>query len=230
MNEDLEVINRCLNEFEIARKNINIGIMANQNNLLVYISKVEEIIKKYDLQLSQRLSNIRINLITVTNSYNTFEFGALREILMQSKKEIEKGISNNIELIDMNIFIKAPDYIKSIAIEINKCYQSETYISCAVMLRRLVETLIIESFEIKGDISKIQDTNNDFFNLKKLITVFLQEKLWIYSKNTRDTISKLKDLGNLSAHNRKFITRKSDIDSIYKDIRICLDDFLQTIY
>ena len=231
MEQDIVIINKCMEQFEIARQNINIGMACNQGNLLVGISKLEEVMKKYDFSMAQRIISIRTRLFTDMNTYNPFEFGALREILNQSKNIVEKGKENNNDLIDKKIFDKAPDYIKIIADEINGCYKNENYISCAVMLRRLIETLIIESFEMKGDISKIQESNGgDFYRLSKLIAIFLQEKLWNYSKNTRDTIEKLKDLGNLSAHSRKFITRKDDIDKIYNNIRICLDDFLQTIY
>ena len=230
MGQDIDILNKCCEQFDIARQNINLGITYNQNNLLVYITKVEETMKKYNVEMSQRIAHIRAHLLTNMNTYNPFEFGALREILEQAKNEIIENEEKDLVLIDETIFIKTPDYIKVIVKEINSCYRHKNYVSCSVLLRRLIETLVIESFEVKGDVLKIQDENGDFYQLKKLITLFLQEKLWNYSKNTRETIVILRELGNLSAHNRKFISRKSDIDKIYTNIRACLDDFIQTIY
>lgn len=231
MEQDLKFIEEYIKNFEIARVNINKGICMNQEVLIRNGLKLVKIMEKYDLKISENLNNIINNLITGVGSYNPFEFGALRENTKICKKVIEmKNEKNKKFLVDTKIFEKAPDYIKYIVEEINKCYQNNTYISCAVMLRRLIETLIIEAFELKGNIKDIQDLNGDFFQLKKLIALFLQKKLWNYTKNTRNIIDKLKDLGNISAHNRKFITQKSDIDKIYDDIRICLDDFIQTIY
>src|ERR1700730_10367293 len=50
-------------------------------------------------------------------------------------------------------------YIERVSNQINGAYENGWYDACAVMLRRLIETLIIESFEHHKIAGKIQNAN-----------------------------------------------------------------------
>ncbi len=56
-------------------------------------------------------------------------------------------------------------YIERVAHQVNGCYDEGWYDACAVMVRRLLETLIIEAFEYHKIADKIKDGKGDFFFL-----------------------------------------------------------------
>ena len=59
-------------------------------------------------------------------------------------------------------------YIEKTVNQINNTYEKGCYDACATMIRRLVETLIIETFETYSIENKIKDKNGDFFYLGDL--------------------------------------------------------------
>lgn len=66
-------------------------------------------------------------------------------------------------------------YIENIANQANGAYENGWYDASAVMLRRLVETLIIEAFEHHQIDSKIKNADGDFFFLRDLVARTLAE-------------------------------------------------------
>src|SRR5229473_1931995 len=92
-------------------------------------------------------------------------------------------------------------YIERVVFQINGCYEKGWFDGCAVMMRRLIETLIIECFEEHGIAEKIKDTRTgDFLYLKELIDKALQETAWNLGRNTKQALPKLKNVGDQSAH------------------------------
>jgi len=71
------------------------------------------------------------------------------------------------------------------------------------MMRRLLETLIIESFEARQLSYKIKDSQTgDFLYLSDLISFVLQEPSWNLGRSTERALPSLKSLGDQSAHSR----------------------------
>ena len=94
------------------------------------------------------------------------------------------------------------------------------------MIRRLLETLIIECFEKYKIAKKIQNTQNDFFYLKELISLTLQEQSWNLGRNTKKALPKLKDIGDKSAHSRRFNANLNDIKPLISDIRLVVQELI----
>jgi hypothetical protein len=91
-------------------------------------------------------------------------------------------------------------YLVAVGRQMNGCYSAGWYDACAVMMRRLLESSIIEAFEAKKFDRKIKDGNGDFFQLTALIKTALAEPAWNLPRNVRKEIEKLRDLGHTSAH------------------------------
>lgn len=117
-------------------------------------------------------------------------------------------------------------YIERITKQINGTYSNGWYDACAVMIRRMLETLIIEAFEAHGLSARIQGPSGDFFYLKDLIPAALSESSWNLSRNTKRALPKLKDIGDKSAHSRRFNAIRDDIDNVLKDLRDVVQEFL----
>lgn len=117
-------------------------------------------------------------------------------------------------------------YLERLVHQINGSYANGWYDASAVMIRRLVETLIIEVFEHHGLASRIQNTSGDFLYLRELINALLAEKAWNLSKNSRGALPRLKDVGDMSAHSRRFIAQRQDIDKLMGDLRITVQELV----
>lgn len=139
----------------------------------------------------------------------------------------EEGLHSESQLVvPRSIVRNTRGYIEKISNQANGCYEQGWYDACAVMTRRLIETLIIEAFETHGIAEKIKNSNGDFFYLRDLISICLAEPSWNLSRNCKQALPKLKDVGDKSAHSRRFIAQKSDLEPLLADIRLVVQEFL----
>ena len=151
-----------------------------------------------------------------------------------AKNEISKKLNEitPIPITDnffqMSLVEDTRDYIKIVAKQMCGCYECGLYDAALVMMRKLIETLIIECFERHGIEDKIKDSEDNFFFLSHLIPAYLKEKEWNASKNIKN-ISKLKEKGDLSAHNRRFTAKKPDLDACKDELRLFVQDIVYFI-
>ena len=117
-------------------------------------------------------------------------------------------------------------YIERVVFQINGCYENGWFDGCAVMMRRLLETLIIESFESHGIAAKIKDAHGDFLMLSDLIKKTLSETSWNLGRNTRKALPKLKVIGDMSAHSRRYNAHREDIERLNTDFRVVCEELL----
>jgi hypothetical protein len=139
----------------------------------------------------------------------------------------EEGLAATTQpVIIMSLVRGTRGYIEKIANQINGAYEKGWYDACAVMLRRLIETLIIETFEHHKIETRIQNTSGDFLYLRDLIDKTLNEKTWNLGRNAKQALPKLKDLGDKSAHSRRFVAQRGDIQPLLADIRTVVQELL----
>jgi hypothetical protein len=69
----------------------------------------------------------------------------------------ETGETVTVKLIPMDIVKGTRGYVEKITEQANGCYEKGWYDACAVMARRLIEILIIDSFEAKGKLGDIRE-------------------------------------------------------------------------
>jgi hypothetical protein len=129
-------------------------------------------------------------------------------------------------VISFSLVRNTRGYIERIVHQINGCYVNGMYDACAVMIRRFLEILIIESFEQHHMAEKIKNANGDFVYLSDLIVATINETSWNLSRNTKIALPKLKDIGDKSAHSRRFNAVRSDIDRIMPDLRIAAQELI----
>ena len=117
-------------------------------------------------------------------------------------------------------------YIERVANQINGTFENGWYDACAVMIRRLLETLIIEVYEHYSLAHKVKNQSGDFLFLGDLIDQCLQETAWNLSRDCRTYLPKLKDIGNKSAHSRRFNATKADIAPLASHIRFVVQELV----
>jgi len=94
------------------------------------------------------------------------------------------------------------------------------------MVRRLIETLIIEAFEKHGLSYKIKNVDGDFLYLRDLIRCCLSESTWNLSRNCKQALPRLKDIGDKSAHSRRYVAQRGDVDPLLSDIRLVVQELV----
>jgi len=118
-------------------------------------------------------------------------------------------------------------YVEKVVNQINGCYEKGWFDGCAVMMRRLVETLIIECFEKHGIANKIKNpVTGDFLYLGDLVDKTLQENAWNLGRNTKLGLPRLKSIGDQSAHSRRYNAHREDVDKVSNDFRIACEELL----
>lgn len=133
-------------------------------------------------------------------------------------------ILNNC-FIPPRIFSRTRGYLEKLVIQVNGCYASGWFDGVYVLSRKIIETLIIECFIQNGIELKIIDQNGNFLGLADLITKLGNEN-WNLSRNSKQTLEKIKKFGDNSAHNRRFNAIKADVESIKDDTRIVLQELI----
>ncbi|MBI2464947.1 DUF4145 domain-containing protein [Candidatus Shapirobacteria bacterium] len=136
-------------------------------------------------------------------------------------------VSNN--LLPISLFENTRGYIEKVAYQAIACFDNGLYDACNVMLRRLLETLIIETFEKNNLSTKIKNSQGDFYYLEDLIRLAVAEASFNLSRNCKSGLKEIKRFGDLSAHNRRFIAKRDDLINISKELRVVYQEFLQII-
>ena len=117
-------------------------------------------------------------------------------------------------------------YLNAVCRQMNGSFSSGWYDAAAVMMRRLLETSVIEAFEARHLDGKIKNAQGDFFQLSDLVGAALSETAWSLSRNTKKALPNLRDVGHISAHSRRYTAQRSDILKISQDCRIAIEEFL----
>lgn len=118
-------------------------------------------------------------------------------------------------------------YIERVVFQINGSYEKGWFDACAVLMRRLIETLIIECFEAQRIADKIKDPRTgDFYYLSDLITNTLKEPSWNLGRNSKKSLTNLKTVGDQSAHSRRYNAHREDIDKLIPDFRTVCQELI----
>jgi hypothetical protein len=117
------------------------------------------------------------------------------------------------------------NYIVQVVVQANGNYERQWYDACSVMIRRLVETLIIEVYEAKGEAEEIKKDGH-FFMLSGLIDSIQRKGAWNLQRETQNILPLLKQLGDRAAHSRRYLAAKVDIDRVIPGLRVLADDLL----
>jgi len=152
---------------------------------------------------------------------------SIQEEVPRRGRPPDEGLSAESEqVLPFSIVRGTRGYIEKVANQVNGCYEHGWFDACAVMMRRLVETLIVEAFESYGIAHKIKNPNGDFLYLSDLIDRALSETAWNLGRNTRRALPRLKDLGDRSAHSRRFNAHCGDIRKVMDDFRVVVQELV----
>ena len=127
------------------------------------------------------------------------------------------------DYIDLLIFQGMPDYITRLVPQANGCWERGWYEGCALVLRRLVETLIIELYHQRGWIADIRDADGTFSKLQTLVDKVCGDGRIGLGKNPKRGLSEIKKFGDVAAHDHRVKVRKSDLEPQRTNLRLACE-------
>lgn len=176
--------------------------------------------------LANHIKGKNIIFIKNKNGY-TLERNTVDKIKKEVSEDFEVIVTD--ELLPMDILDTAPYYIKLTAKQMNQCFECCLYDAVLVVMRKLIETLIIECFERYGIDDNIKDDKGNFFFLSELIPRFVVADKWNVSRNLETYIKMVKKYGDLSAHNRRFLAKRSDMNIFKFEMRQVIQEIIMII-
>ena len=154
------------------------------------------------------------------------------KIMNSGIEEIQKmiKISEPKKVLDLiipnQIVSNEKGYFQKVIYQIHGCYQDKYYDACFVMIRRAIETLIVEVYESLKMENKIKDSNGDFFQFSKLIDEAMANPKIKLSKIAKKDLKTIKKFGDTAAHNRRLNLIKPDIDKYADSIRLIVEELI----
>jgi len=116
-------------------------------------------------------------------------------------------------------------HIRKLAWQINGCYEYQFYDGCAVMMRRLTESLLIEAFVKAGHVDKIRQ-GNEFMMLAAIISVAKQGQCFLLARGSDDILEAIKYIGDRAAHSRTYVSVQKDILDVIPRFRTIVAELM----
>ncbi len=200
------------------------GSASARRNLLLLIAKYESV--QGVASILQGLLRTLGKLQEEPDSAEVLK--ALEGMIFSVESDLVAALQSSTEVANISRPLLPPEIVpngvyRRILEEANSCYAHRCFDACAAMLRRLIESLIIEAFEAKGLESKIK-SDGEYLELKALIGRATAEAELRLGRNTRDALPKLKFFGDLSLHSRRNLIREHDLTRLHGDARCAIEE------
>ncbi len=121
-------------------------------------------------------------------------------------------------------------YIEEVCRELNGSFRHAYYNASAVMLRRLLETLIIEAYEYLDRETEIKDGGGNYLMLSDLAERACGEnghKGINLGRDLKKALKEARNVGNWSAHARRFLAHAGDLTKVQAGMRLLAQELIQ---
>lgn len=157
----------------------------------------------------------------------TLSRSEIREWLQPILGRPQPPVDQDLGYLPKAVWANTRGYIEKIATQLNGCFQFGFYDAAAVMIRRLIETLIIECYEHLGRDSEIRGADGNFLMLRDLVVRAKGKTgLAALTRNGKKALDDVKALGDLSAHNRYYNAVQADLEKVQMGVRAAVDEML----
>lgn len=117
-------------------------------------------------------------------------------------------------------------YIVKLCEQINASYEHNLFDACAVLMRRLLEVLLIHSYQHRALESRIRTPDGSFKELKAIVADATSTGGLALSRNTKACLDSFRQLGNFAAHKITYNTTRNDVKNIALDFRASVEELL----
>ena len=134
-----------------------------------------------------------------------------------------EAVSN--EILDTTIFMGHTGYLDKLIMQINKCYEVNCFDACATLIRRVIEILLIKSYEANNIESQIKENDGSYYLLDKICKNAKTNSTLNLSR-IKNKLDDFRNLGNFAAHRIEYKKTKKDIDDLKINLRALLEELL----
>jgi hypothetical protein len=179
-------------------------------------TKLTDALKKSGLVLQQRGGF----------SLKALSRGKIRIWLESILGATQPSVDQDLGYLPQQVWIKTRGYIERVCEQLNGCFQFGFYDAGSVLVRRLVETLIIEAYESLKRENEIRDSNGNYFMLNGLIGAANSPTGISLGRDAKKALVDVKELGDRSAHNRRYNAVKADLEKVQSGVRVAVDELI----
>lgn len=129
------------------------------------------------------------------------------------------------QILPVAIVQNAPGYYRMLIIQVNGCYENGWYDACSVMLRKFLESIIVEIY-IKTNRADEIKKDGEFIPLEKLIDYVSNDPKLHFGRDTKKLFLEIKKIGDRAAHARYYLSTKQDIEIIRSNFRVAASELL----
>jgi hypothetical protein len=176
---------------------------------------------KNDLRLSKNIiKGSKPNTYKPVNRYSD-------ELSEKFQFVVEKGedIHTDDIILPNSLVNDTRGYIVSLSKQINSSYNNNIFDGCAILMRRLLEILLIHSYEAHNKAILITESDG-YKNLSYIINYTCSNKPFPLSKDAMETLDSLRVIGNFSAHRIQYNAKRKDIDNVKLHYRLTIEELL----
>jgi hypothetical protein len=154
----------------------------------------------------------------------------IRSWLPENIDGIQPPMDHSTGYLPDAIWLKTRSYVDAVCKQLNGCFRAAYYDAASVMLRRLTETLIIEGYEALKCEQEIKATDGNYFMLKDLVERANGNGGHAglnLGRDAKTTLKRVKEQGDRSAHNRRFIAVAADLVELQSGVRTTVQELIQ---
>ena len=130
------------------------------------------------------------------------------------------------DILPFELYKGTRQNIGKISDQINKSFYFGVYDGAAVLMRRLVEMLLILTFQVINQEDRIRGSDGNYLQLSQIINEAVQNKDLDLSRNAKTYLGLFKEKGDLSAHNLFHLAFKKDLELLQPRFRHLIQELL----
>ena len=135
-------------------------------------------------------------------------------------------IESNSEVINEERYCGKRDALDKLIRQINCCYAQHCFDACAVLMRRLFETLLILVFQEQGIDNEIKDQSGAYVMLEAIVKKAQNSTILKLSRN-KGKYDVFRNLGNYAAHSVFYVSTIKEIDEVKIDYKAMMDELYE---
>lgn len=184
-------------------------------------------------------STLSKNALKKDNRSSSSDKGKTFRLDVRAVKELDevymqlitnKPLPKSNTLFSLSDFQDTRGYIERVIKQINLSYDHQLYDCCTVMIRRFLETLIIEAYEKLGRSNELKNSDDHFMMFAGLLSFLKNDKRVNIGRQTVEGLEGFKRIADSSAHNRRFNASKKDIDDKIDGVKLAVVELRQMAF
>jgi hypothetical protein len=153
---------------------------------------------------------------------STYRIRAGRDRALTERFNSYRGVENitvTDTVVPNSIGLGGRKHLEALRREINGTFEYGFYNACAVVCRRLAEVLLIEAFDVAGQLDAIRDKQGNLLTFGEIINVLKGQAAVKLSRGAPKMLDRLKLTGDGAAHSRHYNASRADIDDLNPGFR-----------